>query len=158
MTWGRVMMRCHSTRMDTPQLSSSVGAGYHGNWKPSTLNTCRHETDAYLSAEEQVCEEMFCPCAASHLNVGVLALQSAPTSCINGLSSCCQSHSTTRDLQSQRSGNAHPGAVVFRGRLVVRREDHDLVTGGAQPLDEALEAVLHAADVAEGAGFLHQCT
>ena len=52
--------------------------------------------------------------------------------------------------------NPYPGAVVFRGRLVVRREDHDLVAGGAQPLDEALEAVLHAADVAEGAGLLPQ--
>jgi hypothetical protein len=38
---------------------------------------------------------------------------------------------------------------------VVGREDHDLVAGGAQPLDEALEAVLHAADVAEGARLLY---
>jgi hypothetical protein len=52
MTWGRVMMRCHSTRMDTPQLSSSVGAGYHGNWKPRTLNTCRHVQKNHWSAEE----------------------------------------------------------------------------------------------------------
>jgi hypothetical protein len=48
----------------------------------------------------------------------------------------------------------HPRAVVFCGRLAVGREDHDLVASSAQPLDEALEAVLHAAHMAEGAGLL----
>ena len=51
---------------------------------------------------------------------------------------------------------AYLGAVVLPGRVAVRREDHDVVAGGAQALDQALEPVLHAAHVAEGARLLHK--
>lgn len=40
MMCGRVMMRCHSTRIDSPKPSSSVGAGYCGSANPKTLTTC----------------------------------------------------------------------------------------------------------------------
>jgi hypothetical protein len=100
MTWGRVMMRCHSTRMDTPQLSSSVGAGYHGNWKPRTLNTCRNGADPYLSAEEQACNGYCALCCQLHRNTGLMLPWSAverlaaPIGCL-----CCQPHRIICDTQ-----------------------------------------------------------
>ncbi len=48
----------------------------------------------------------------------------------------------------------HLSAEVLARRVAVRREHHDVVAGGAQALDEALEPVLHAAHVAERAGLL----
>eukprot|EP00951_Prasinocladus_malaysianus_P048035 scaffold653946_cov59-Prasinocladus_malaysianus.AAC.1 len=41
-------------------------------------------------------------------------------------------------------------AAVLVGGVGVRRDDQDLVPCVPEPFDEALKAVLHAADVAEG--------
>ena len=161
MTWGRVMMRCHSTRMDTPQLSSSVGAGYHGNWKPRTLNTCRNGAGSHWSAEVRLCKQSLVPVSSSAPRYGRHGTTVSCTAihcCSKGCrcaASLTELHVTPNPMQ-RWNRESHPGAVVFRGRLVVGREDHDLVAGGAQPFDEALEAVLHTADVAEGARLLHQ--
>lgn len=51
--------------------------------------------------------------------------------------------------------STHPGAAKLLRGLRVRRDDHDVVSRLPQALDQALEPVLHAADVAEGAG-LHE--
>lgn len=54
--------------------------------------------------------------------------------------------------------SAYLRAKVLAGRVAVGREHHDVVAGGPQALDQALESVLHAAHVAERAGLLRMGT